>query len=133
MAAPLPDHLRFCYRHGYEFVAMHGCPHCNGLFGTVSTNEEHQEDFEGEEPTQDAREHFDREWSEARHVEDQERIKGLQQEVAVLKCSNAMLSISNAALKLSHGALKLQLERVLKEKQPTLRSERRVLVDVQDE
>jgi hypothetical protein len=105
--------------------------------GTVRTHEEHQADFEGEEEPTDARaQRFNREWHEAQHTQDQERIQALEGEINTLRrrleqgysyCERWHMPIVT-----ERDELKAQLERVLKDRQPQLRSERRVLVDIDE-
>lgn len=110
----------------------------NKAFGTVRDDEEHQ-DFEGEEPTNARAQQFNREWHEAQHSQDKERIQALEHEVE--KQRRQLVDLGNSYLQLSanylavlseRGLLRAQVERMAKDKQPTLRSERRVLVDIED-
>lgn len=102
-------------------------------------NEEHQADFEGEEPTHDSHaQRFNREHEEARH-QDGERIKALEERIAQLTKERDELRRQFVVEKTAKAILQWlcneqakQLEDLLKAKQPTLRSEHVILVDIQD-
>lgn len=120
----------------------------NKAFGTVRSDKEHQ-DFEGEEPTNARAQQFNREWVEAQPEAGQAQqdltatmlpeVEALRAQVASLKSSlhyvvGKMLESTAlvVGLALERDELRAQVERMAKDKQPQLRSERRVLVDIDD-
>jgi molecular chaperone GrpE (heat shock protein) len=91
--------------------------------GTVRTNEEHQTDFEGEEPTNANAQHFNREWFEARHVENSEHVQALRAQVEELTRLCNVWTLKNQQLR---KQIESMAKRAQQERQHV------VLVDIQD-